>query len=54
MLLTYHVIWTQPATGMLQSNPVAVEVYSDSVEYYKDVDRLSKVPATTYTENIIK
>ena len=41
-------------TGYVRTDPVAVEVYSDSVEYYKDGDRFSKVPATVYTENIIK
>ena len=51
---TYVLAEMKAPTGYVRTDPVAVEVYSDSVEYYKDGDRFSKVPATVYTENIIK
>ena len=51
---TYVLVEMKAPTGYVRTDPVAVEVYSDSVEYYKDGDRFSKVPATVYTENIIK
>lgn len=51
---TYVLAEIKAPSGYVKSNPIAVEVYSDSVEYYKDGDRFSKVPATIYTENIIK
>lgn len=51
---TYVLAEIKAPSGYIKTSPIAVEVYSDSVEYYKDGDRFSKVPATIYTENIIK
>lgn len=51
---TYVLVEMKAPSGYVRTDPVAIEVYSDSVEYYKDGDRFSKVPATVYTENIIK
>ena len=44
----YVLVEQNPPEGYVRSNPIAIEVYSDLVEYYEDGDAGKKVPAVKY------
>jgi len=44
----YVLVEQNPPEGYVRSKPIAIEVYSDQVEYYEDGDPGKKVPAVKY------
>ncbi|XBX07584.1 SpaA isopeptide-forming pilin-related protein [Enterocloster clostridioformis] len=44
----YVLVEQNPPEGYVRSRPIAIEVYSDLVEYYEDGDAGKKVPAVKY------
>lgn len=45
---TYVIAEIAPSAGYVRSKPIAVEIYSDAIEYYMDGDVKSKVSAAKY------
>ncbi len=45
---TYVIAEVKPPAGYVRTAPIAVEVYSDRVEYYRDGDRDDRVTAAIY------
>ena len=44
----------KPPAGYARTNPIAIEIYSDSVSYYMNGDMFNKVKATIYHNNKIR